>query len=69
MRIESYDDIDGGKVYRLSINRNDFILSRCYDPMDLLLLQECEQSNKVSDKLLALEMIARHIEEGYETHA
>lgn len=49
------------KQYLLIIPRVD-ILSLQFDNFEKNLISECEKSDKVSDKLLMLEMIARKIE-------
>jgi hypothetical protein len=51
------------RIYKLRVTGAE--LMRCrLQHFDRLLIAECEASNKVSDKLLALETIARRIEEG-----
>lgn len=56
------DDKYGEQIYTLRILDEERVRMRLHES-DHLLLKECEASNKVSDKLLALETIARRIEE------
>lgn len=51
-------------VAQLEIDATD-VLEAALDPTDRALLRECEHSSSISDKLLALETIARRVEEAY----
>ena len=55
------NDIKQETIYTLVIPHESYTKARLY-PHDRLLIGECEGSNRISDKLLALEMIARRIE-------
>jgi hypothetical protein len=55
-------------VYHLEISDVEFVLMRL-DNFDTLLLKECEGSDSIADKLLALETLARRIEEERERQA
>ena len=48
-------------LYSLSISDPEFVRAY-YDKWDKLLIDEVEECGKISDKLLALEVIARKIE-------
>ena len=50
------------QVYRLTLCKSDLIFVNL-DPIDRALIHECEASNSVADKLLALECITRRIEQ------
>lgn len=67
MRITRHEDpINNETVFTLHVSRRDKVLA--LDRMtghDRLLLIECENSKKVSDILLGLELYARKYEEGY----
>lgn len=53
----------GERRYVLILERGD--LERFIpEPFDLALIRECDQSASIADKLLALECIARRIENG-----
>lgn len=63
MEIQSSDDaLTHDNIFIFKFNRMELLHVKLY-PCDRLLFDECEKSNKVSDKLLALELIARRIEE------
>ena len=63
MIFEYTDSLDRDeRVYKLTISNRDMMVVG-FQPFDRLLLTECEESSKISDKLLALETIARRIEE------
>ena len=57
------DEMKKQTVYALNISEAEFVRAY-YDSFDRLLIDECEISDKVSDKLLALEVVARRIESG-----
>lgn len=48
----------------MEIEPKDWIVMKRLDGFDQRLLEECEHSDLTSDKLLALELLARRIEEG-----
>lgn len=48
-------------IYKLGISDAEFVRAVFYG-FDRLFIDECEQSDRVSDKLLALETITRRIE-------
>jgi len=62
MRYREEQDVHNG-IDRAIIEFNlfDFVMVKL-DWQDRILLQECNKSTSVADKLLALEMIARKIE-------
>ena len=62
MKLTCIEDIENRQtIYNLSVSDAEFI--RAYlDNFDRLLIDECEKSDKISDKLLALETITRRIE-------
>ena len=63
MELVSYkDDAKGIIHYHLKIADTDTVKMKLH-PFDAALLSECERSDKVSDKILALETITRRIEE------
>lgn len=49
-------------VYTLEIENAD-IIAIPLDSMDHTLIDECEKSHKIADKLLGLEMVVRKIEQ------
>ena len=53
-------------LYRavVEIEGGEYMTMARLDGFDRRLLEECEDSDSVADKLLALELIARRIEEG-----
>jgi hypothetical protein len=52
------------RVYTLRITNDELVRARL-QPFDRLLIADCEgKDSTISDKLLALETIARRIEEG-----
>ena len=63
MIFEFTDSLDRNeRVFKLTITNDEMM--RCgFQPFDRLLLTECEASSAISDKLLALETIARRVEE------
>ena len=64
MKLISWNDVATGvDHYNLEINQVDLVRAKLHD-FDRRLLADCDTSDKVSDKLLALETIARRIEEG-----
>lgn len=64
MRFESTKDPMENTKYVLEIDSIDLVKAN-FDKFDLLLLRDCESKDaKISDHLLALEMICRRIEEG-----
>ena len=58
-----YEDIERDEmVYTLRIPLRSMVRANL-QPLDRALIADCEGSSKISDKLLALETIARRIEE------
>ncbi len=57
-----FDKAKGIFHYHLRIFAADIVAMKL-QPFDRALLAECEQSDKISDNLLALETTARRIEE------
>lgn len=55
----------GGRRLHVKWNEMDLIHLRL-DPFDFALLHECDSSSKLSDKLLALELLARKYERAQE---
>ena len=64
MKLTMINDIET-MIYTLTIPSRDMVQVKLY-PHDRLLLNEIEKSNKISDKLLGLEMLCRRIEEERE---
>jgi len=62
MKLETYDDSAKRKIYKLEIDNFELYKVSFYSH-DRLLFDECEKSDKISDKLLALEKVVRRIEE------
>jgi len=63
MQLKQIDNLErGSRIYNLEITDDDLRLVNLLK-VDELLIEECEKSEKISDKLLALETIARRIEE------
>ncbi len=63
MEISTVHNLYNGKqIFQLTILDDELVTLKLY-PCDNLLLKKCELSNKISDKLLALERIAMRIEE------
>lgn len=57
------EDFESGeRVYTLRIGSGEMVRANLR-PFDRVLIADCEGSDKVSDKLLALETIARRVEE------
>ncbi len=56
------DDISGNVTVKVSFNRRELIPLK-FDHFSYRLFEECSNSNKISDKLLALEYLARKLEE------
>ena len=54
-----------GYVVQLKLDASDLVMAKL-TPHDRMLLSECENSSAISDKLLALETIARRVEEAYQ---
>lgn len=54
----------GNIEYKLAIEPNNIICAK-FTKFDYWLFEDCESSDKISDKLLALETLARRIEEGH----
>lgn len=62
MKLEYYEDIETNEIrINIIIYLSDFLEVEL-DNFDRFLLKECNKSNKISDKLLALETIARKLE-------
>jgi len=57
------DPASGSMFWKLEIKESEFCNLFLYlDPVDQALIEECNKSPSVADKLLALECIARKIE-------
>ncbi len=66
MMLEKWrDPANQQDVFQIKIRDSDYVLAEL-QPFDRLLIKECEKSQLVSDKLLALETIIRRMEEGLE---
>lgn len=61
-------DYDDKILVRIEIEGFEYTRAK-FSPFDRMLIADCETSEKVSDKLLALETIARKIEESQTTAA
>ena len=55
------DNATGDLLFRIKLTQLDLKTAKL-DSWDRFLLDECDESEKISDKLLALEMLARKIE-------
>ncbi|HYT46255.1 MAG TPA: hypothetical protein VEP90_28255 [Methylomirabilota bacterium] len=65
MEYEYYKNpVTGNRIFKLKISEAEFINLLPLNPLDRLLFDECEKSDKASDKLLGLERVARLIEQG-----
>ncbi|HUU88395.1 MAG TPA: hypothetical protein VMX17_11680 [Candidatus Glassbacteria bacterium] len=63
MRILSYNDTAQSKRrYLITIDDID-MMDVNFTDFDRSILKDCEKSNSIADKILALELIARRIEE------
>ena len=63
MKLDITKDIEDQKTtYVLTIEKQDMITAK-FTKRDRQLFEICDKSDKISDKLLALEMIAMKIEE------
>lgn len=64
MNLEAFEDpIADRKIFKLTINGGE-LTRMTLTPLDKLLIEDCIGDNRsVADKLLALETIARRIEE------
>lgn len=61
--VETENINSGSKVFILTISISDYVKAR-FDNFDEALLRECKREDAtIADKLLALEMVARRIEE------
>ena len=66
MKLERHNDICKDKIiWSFSYNSLELVLIRL-NKWDKLLIKECERSDSIADKLLALECIARKIEKANE---
>ncbi len=66
MKLACIKDVENRQtIYKLTISDAEFIRA-FFDGFDRMLIDECEISDKVSDKLLALETITRRIESDIE---
>ncbi len=61
---EEKSDVSGNKIFKLFVNKHDLIKAKICG-LNMALIDERIKSNKISDKLLALEMIVRKIEDNY----
>jgi hypothetical protein len=57
-----HDNIGMKRIFQIEITDMECLNAKFHD-FDYALFEECEHSDKTSDKLLALETIARRIEE------
>ncbi len=63
MKLEVTQDIaNNEQIYTLTIPYFEWMKARIY-PQDKLLFDECDKSDKLSDKILGLETLVRRIEE------
>lgn len=63
MKLDIIKDIKSQKTtYTVTIEKQDMITAK-FTKRDRDLFEICDKSNKISDKLLALELIAMRIEE------
>lgn len=53
------------QIFKVTLSFDDMYYLKL-DRLDQFLLEECGDSDKISDKLLALEMLARRMEEQLE---
>lgn len=60
------DLANGERTYTLKVNDYELLMATL-ERYDRMFIAECESSGRVSDKLLALETIARRIEENAPT--
>ena len=66
MKLSRWDDPEtGAMIYKLKIEPLDIISAYPLDNFDRLLIDDCEKSGCIADKILALEIIVRKIEQGY----
>lgn len=63
MKLEHQEDACGGRTTWVFSYYTMELESTRLDNFDRALIKECEESDSVADKLLALECIARRIEE------
>ena len=59
---EEIRPLTNSRVFTIVLSEKDFITGEL-DNLDTLLLEECGKSNKISDKLLALQTITKRCEE------
>jgi hypothetical protein len=57
-RIDAGNPFARRREYNLTIS-DDFLMRVPLDRFDMMLIKECEESEKIEDKLLALETIVR----------
>ena len=66
MKFELRENLDRDEcIYTITISHAEFMRGTIYQ-FDRALIAECEASNKISDKILALETIVRRAEASYE---
>jgi len=53
------------RVFTIVLSERDFITNEL-DSLGTLLLEECDKSDKISDKLLALQVVVNSIEKKYK---
>ena len=58
---EEIRPLTNSRVFTIVLSEKDFITGEL-DDLDTLLLEECGKSNKISDKLLALQLVVSSIE-------
>lgn len=62
MKIDSIRNLNGDQKFTVTITADDLIQVPLSD-IDRMVLHECSESEKMSDTLLALELIARNLEQ------
>ena len=63
--VQTRDQKTNDVVICITLSQSDFIASKL-DKWDQLLLNECSNSNKLSDKALALETVLRRMEQSHD---
>lgn len=59
---EIIEPLTRDRIITVVLKEEDFV-NNLFDKLDRLLLEECEKSNSVADKILALETIVRRYEQ------
>jgi hypothetical protein len=60
---ETMDPLTRDRIITVVLREEDFVVNNLFDEFDRLLLEECEKSNSVADKILALETVVRRYEQ------